>query len=285
MYSHCAYYPIPCVPCLSTELHSSLCLISHSPLPRCGCSPPSLRSVPSGYLLLARSLVWLLALAPRTNCSGSTYSWSSHWATLTGIELQVAELDSGVVLPRDSAAVCILFVVLYSCQTGCLFPSSDCSSLVSTPLCSFDWCCYCCCRCRTLYEKYLEWNPANASAWLKYAELELLLAESGRARALYELAISQPVLDMPEALWKAYIDFEIAQVRGGGRIAIVGLRSRYCIVVCSAVSCGVGLKSCYWQLQHSATNLLPLGFGSSFRRFEPSLPSWQGLDVLMWMYH
>lgn len=68
------------------------------------------------------------------------------------------------------------------------------------------------CRCRTLYEKYLEWNPANASAWLKYAELEVLLAESGRARALYELAISQPVLDMPEALWKAYIDFEIAQV-------------------------------------------------------------------------
>lgn len=70
----------------------------------------------------------------------------------------------------------------------------------------------CSCRCRALYEKYLEWNPANASAWLKYAELEMLLAESGRARALYELAISQPVLDMPEALWKAYIDFEIAQV-------------------------------------------------------------------------
>ncbi|WIA40318.1 hypothetical protein OEZ86_013688 [Tetradesmus obliquus] len=66
-------------------------------------------------------------------------------------------------------------------------------------------------RCRTLYEKYLEWNPANASAWLKYAELEVALAEAGRARALFELAISQPVLDMPEALWKAYIDFEIAQ--------------------------------------------------------------------------
>ncbi|KAF8063074.1 CRNKL1 [Scenedesmus sp. PABB004] len=66
-------------------------------------------------------------------------------------------------------------------------------------------------RCRTLYEKYLEWNPANATAWLKYAELELLLAEAGRARALYELAIAQPVLDMPEAVWKAYIDFEIGQ--------------------------------------------------------------------------
>jgi hypothetical protein len=46
----------------------------------------------------------------------------------------------------------------------------------------------------------------------RYAELEVMLSEAGRARALYELAISQPVLDMPEALWKAYIDFEIAQV-------------------------------------------------------------------------
>jgi len=40
-----------------------------------------------------------------------------------------------------------------------------------------------------------------------------MLAEVGRARGLYELAISQPVLDMPEAIWKAYIDFEISQVR------------------------------------------------------------------------
>jgi crooked neck len=39
-----------------------------------------------------------------------------------------------------------------------------------------------------------------------------MLAEVGRARGLYELAISQPVLDMPEAVWKAYIDFEIGQV-------------------------------------------------------------------------
>lgn len=29
-----------------------------------------------------------------------------------------------------------------------------------------------------------------------------------RTRGIYELAISQPVLDMPELLWKAYIDFE-----------------------------------------------------------------------------
>lgn len=48
---------------------------------------------------------------------------------------------------------------------------------------------------------------------LRFAELEVMLAEVGRARGLYELAISQPVLDMPEAVWKAYIDFEISQVR------------------------------------------------------------------------
>merc|ERR1711915_282480 len=32
-----------------------------------------------------------------------------------------------------------------------------------------------------------------------------------RSRALYELAINQPRLDMPEILWKAYIDFETEQ--------------------------------------------------------------------------
>lgn len=64
-------------------------------------------------------------------------------------------------------------------------------------------------RCRTLYEKYLEWAPSNCAAWIKFAELEKMLGEADRARAIYELAISQPLLDMPEALWKSYIDFEI----------------------------------------------------------------------------
>jgi crooked neck len=57
-------------------------------------------------------------------------------------------------------------------------------------------------RCRTLYAKYLEWSPENCTAWCKFAELERSLAESERARAIYELAIAQPVLDMPELLWK-----------------------------------------------------------------------------------
>lgn len=46
---------------------------------------------------------------------------------------------------------------------------------------------------------------------MKFAELETLLGDVDRARAIYELAVNQPRLDMPEILWKAYIDFEIAQ--------------------------------------------------------------------------
>jgi len=34
------------------------------------------------------------------------------------------------------------------------------------------------------------------------------LDDYSRARAIYELAISQPELDMPELVWKSYIDFE-----------------------------------------------------------------------------
>ncbi|KAL3695282.1 hypothetical protein R1sor_009358 [Riccia sorocarpa] len=65
--------------------------------------------------------------------------------------------------------------------------------------------------CRNLYEKYLEWTPANCYAWTKYADLENGLGETERGRAIFELAIAQPVLDMPELLWKAYIDFGISR--------------------------------------------------------------------------
>ncbi|BAH93553.1 Os06g0523900 [Oryza sativa Japonica Group] len=64
-------------------------------------------------------------------------------------------------------------------------------------------------RCRTLYEKYIEWSPANCYAWMKYAELEKSLGETDRARSIYELAIAQSALDTPEVLWKEYLQFEI----------------------------------------------------------------------------
>lgn len=62
-------------------------------------------------------------------------------------------------------------------------------------------------RCRTIYEKYLEYDPTNGAVWLKFAELERLLGDDVRAHAIYEMALEQPV-DMPELLWKAYIDYE-----------------------------------------------------------------------------
>uniref|UniRef100_A0A8C7PZA1 Crooked neck-like protein 1 n=1 Tax=Oncorhynchus mykiss TaxID=8022 RepID=A0A8C7PZA1_ONCMY len=66
-------------------------------------------------------------------------------------------------------------------------------------------------RCRKLYEKYLEFAPENCTTWIKFSELETILGDTERARAIFELAIGQPRLDMPEVLWKSYIDFEIEQ--------------------------------------------------------------------------
>ena len=64
-------------------------------------------------------------------------------------------------------------------------------------------------RCRMLFERYLQWAPSNCKIWEKWADLEAQLQEFDRARMLFELAIEQPQLDMPELLWKAYIEFEI----------------------------------------------------------------------------
>ncbi|KAJ2726652.1 NineTeen Complex (NTC) component [Coemansia sp. Benny D115] len=66
-------------------------------------------------------------------------------------------------------------------------------------------------RVRTLYSKYLEFNPTNCATWVEFAKLEMALGEWDRCRALFELAVEQPTLDMPEVLWKAYIDFEFDQ--------------------------------------------------------------------------
>ncbi|KIM45805.1 hypothetical protein M413DRAFT_440843 [Hebeloma cylindrosporum] len=66
-------------------------------------------------------------------------------------------------------------------------------------------------RARTLYEKYLEFDPSNSPAWIKFAELESQLQDFARTRAIFELAISQSPLSMPEILWKAYIDFEVEE--------------------------------------------------------------------------
>eukprot|EP00934_Nitzschia_sp_Nitz4_P002099 Nitzschia sp. Nitz4//scaffold206_size41850//31430//33517//NITZ4_007427-RA/size41850-processed-gene-0.29-mRNA-1//1//CDS//3329541580//2099//frame0 len=69
-------------------------------------------------------------------------------------------------------------------------------------------------RCRAIYNNYLKAMSQNCGAWAKYAELEKSLGETERCRAIYELAVNQPALDMPEVLWKGYIDFEIEEGEG-----------------------------------------------------------------------
>ncbi|VDM97122.1 unnamed protein product [Thelazia callipaeda] len=66
-------------------------------------------------------------------------------------------------------------------------------------------------RCRILYGKFLEYGPENSNTWIKFAEMETLLGDVDRARAIFALAVQQAALDMPEVLWKAYIDFEVNQ--------------------------------------------------------------------------
>ncbi|GAA5830801.1 hypothetical protein JCM11251_001079 [Rhodosporidiobolus azoricus] len=63
-------------------------------------------------------------------------------------------------------------------------------------------------RCRQLYQKWLEYDPSNATGWIKFTELEGLLQDHDRVRAIYELAVNQPSMDMPELIWKSWIDFE-----------------------------------------------------------------------------
>ncbi|KAH0607087.1 uncharacterized protein H6S33_003075 [Morchella sextelata] len=63
-------------------------------------------------------------------------------------------------------------------------------------------------RCRTLYENHIKFSPTNAQTWIRYAELEMALEDDDRVRAIFELAVEEESLDMPELLWKSYIDFE-----------------------------------------------------------------------------
>lgn len=49
----------------------------------------------------------------------------------------------------------------------------------------------------------------------RFAELEASLGETDRARSIFELAVHQPLLDMPERLWRAFIEFEAGQGERG----------------------------------------------------------------------
>jgi len=64
-------------------------------------------------------------------------------------------------------------------------------------------------RCRQIHGKWVETAPCSAAAWTALAELERAVGETTRARAVFELAVSQPELDRPEQLWKAFVDLEV----------------------------------------------------------------------------
>ncbi|KAG8832668.1 NineTeen Complex (NTC) component, partial [Serendipita sp. 399] len=80
-------------------------------------------------------------------------------------------------------------------------------------------------RVRTLYQKYIQHDPSNSTAWISFASLEGALQDTARARAIYELGISQQTLSMPELLWKSYIDFEVTE--GGYERDRARVRSLY----------------------------------------------------------
>ncbi|ODN82890.1 pre-mRNA-splicing factor CLF1 [Cryptococcus amylolentus CBS 6039] len=65
-------------------------------------------------------------------------------------------------------------------------------------------------RVRTLYEKFLTFDPSLSSAWIQWTQVESAVEDFERVRAIYELAVQQ-ALDMPEVVWKAYIDFEAGE--------------------------------------------------------------------------
>jgi crooked neck len=69
-------------------------------------------------------------------------------------------------------------------------------------------------RIRILYQKYIEFDPAKVEPWINAAELEGALGEIERARAIYELAISQNGPHSAQmTLWRSYISFENSRMR------------------------------------------------------------------------
>lgn len=63
-------------------------------------------------------------------------------------------------------------------------------------------------RARALYQRHLALEPTRAATWTRFAELERLLLDDDRARAILELACTQTTLDIPELVWKTAVDFE-----------------------------------------------------------------------------
>ncbi len=55
-----------------------------------------------------------------------------------------------------------------------------------------------------------QYDPSLSQAWITWTTFESMIQDFERVRAIFELAVKQ-ALDMPELVWKAYIDFEAEQ--------------------------------------------------------------------------
>lgn len=64
-------------------------------------------------------------------------------------------------------------------------------------------------NCRKIYAKWIEHFPESGKAYISFAQFEAQLEEFERASAIFGLAIDSEALDLPELVWKAFIDFEI----------------------------------------------------------------------------
>jgi crooked neck len=61
-----------------------------------------------------------------------------------------------------------------------------------------------------LYEKFIERFADNPVPWIKFGEFEKDLEEYERFENIFELAIENNQMNMPETVWRAYIDNEIS---------------------------------------------------------------------------
>jgi crooked neck len=63
-------------------------------------------------------------------------------------------------------------------------------------------------RCRALFQQQIAGNKSSAELWLKFAAFERNLEEFERCLAIFQLCLApeNSSLDMPELVWKAYIE-------------------------------------------------------------------------------
>lgn len=99
--------------------------------------------------------------------------------------------------------------------------------------------------------------PHPPTLQCRFADLERSLGESERARAVYELAIAQPVLDMPEVLWKVRWGGAGQAVSCSGSARMLraeGLRHSHAVPLCLDSACAWRAHSAWrWS---SCTGLL-----------------------------